>query len=130
MRATMLLCDAAEEVDGKLNVRGGAWSRTYRPGPITMALAVVVSLDWDQADGPHDVRAALVTEDGEAVDLGRGPVHAEGQIDDLPRDGTGEVDTVLVLNVETLSCPPGNYVWQLFIDDVLRARASCRVLAD
>jgi Family of unknown function (DUF6941) len=125
----MLLCDAAEEIDGTLNVRGGGWSRTYRSGPIAMALAVAVALDWDQADGLHHVRAALITEDGEPVDIGEGPVQVESQFD-VPGGGKAEVDTVLVLDVGTLSYPAGNYVWQLFIDDVLRARVPCRVRSD
>ena len=39
MKITLLLCDHAQEVGGKLYVLGGGWS-IYRGTPVTMALAV------------------------------------------------------------------------------------------
>src|SRR5262245_38252311 len=59
----MLLCDHVQEVAGKLSVLGGGWS-IYRGSPVTMGLAVKISVPWDAANIPHDFAARLVTEDG------------------------------------------------------------------
>ena len=63
MRTTLLLCDYAQEVGGKLYILGGGWS-IYRGAPVTMGLAVKIAVPWDAANIPHDFSARLVTEDG------------------------------------------------------------------
>ena len=63
MKTTVLLCDHAQEVAGKLYVLGGGWS-IYRGTPVTMGLAVKIAVPWDSANLPHDFVARLVTEDG------------------------------------------------------------------
>src|SRR3974377_2306378 len=63
MKTTMLLCDYAQEVAGKLYVLGGGWS-IYRGTPVTMGLAVKIAVPWDGANMPHEFAARLVTEDG------------------------------------------------------------------
>ena len=63
MRTTLLLCDYAQEVGGKLYILGGGWS-IYRGSPVTMGLAVKIAVPWDEANIPHDFAARLVTEDG------------------------------------------------------------------
>ena len=63
MKTTLLLCDHAQEVAGKLYVLGGGWS-IYRGAPVTMGLAVKISVPWDAANMPHDFTARLVYPDG------------------------------------------------------------------
>ncbi len=63
VKTTLLLCDHAQEVAGKLYVLGGGWS-IYRGAPVTMGLAVKIAVPWDAANIPHDFAARLVTEDG------------------------------------------------------------------
>ena len=63
MKTTLLLCDHAQEVAGKLYILGGGWS-IYRGAPVTMGLAVKISIPWDAANIPHEFAARLVTEDG------------------------------------------------------------------
>jgi hypothetical protein len=79
MDVTMLLCDAAQEANGKLFVLGGGWSVMNGPSP--MALAIKLSIPWDRANEPHDLRAALLDSDGNEVDPGEGPVVIEGKIE-------------------------------------------------
>jgi len=82
MDVTMLLCDAAQESGGKLYVLGGGWSVVRSPNaPTPMALAVKMSVPWDQANQPHAMRAVLVTADGDEVDLGEGPLVVEGTVE-------------------------------------------------
>jgi len=43
VRATLLLCEAAQVADGKLNVLGAGWIE-IGTGPATMAVAVLIQL--------------------------------------------------------------------------------------
>ena len=63
MKTTVLLCDQAQEVGGKLYILGGGWSQ-YRGSPVTMTLAVKIAVPWDAANMQHEFLAKLVTEDG------------------------------------------------------------------
>src|SRR5215210_6399036 len=127
MEVTMLLCDAAEEVGGKLYILGGGWSYVLTPGlPINGALAVRVSVPWNEANYRHRVRATLMTEDGEPVDLGEGPIVAEGDFEVGRPAGISPgtaLDAAFVLKFNGLPLQVGGYVWELYINDELEARA-------
>ncbi len=68
MEAIILLCDFAEEVNGKLYIMGGGWSRLPAMQPQVIALAIRVLVPWDQANRPHKIVVELVTQDGEPAD--------------------------------------------------------------
>src|SRR5215213_9033969 len=133
MEVTMLLCDAAEEVGGKLYILGGGWSNILTPGvPISAALAVKVSVPWVETNRRHRIRAVLQTDDGAPVDLGEGPIMAEGQFAVGRPVGISpgsSIDAAFVLKFEGLALGAGGYVWQLYINDNLEAKAPIRVLA-
>ena len=127
----MLLCDAAQEVGGKLYILGGGWSYVLTPGlPVNGALAIKVSVPWDRSNHRHKVRAAFVSEDGAPVDMGEGPVQAEGEFEvGRPvgvKPGT-PLDAAFVLPFAGIVLEPGGYVWELYINDKLEARAPIRV---
>lgn len=129
----MLLCDAAESVGGKLYILGAGWSQVTTPNtPMNMALAVKLSIPWDQANEPIGVQASLLNEDGKPVDLGAGPLSAGGDIEvGRPpglRRGT-PLDAPFVLNFAGIALPPGGYVWELEVDGAVKARAPFRVLS-
>jgi hypothetical protein len=132
MEVTMLLCDAAQAAGGKLYILGGGWSIIYQPNvPTPAALAVKVAVPWDQANEPHTIRAVLITEDGEPVDLGAGEVQVEGQVEIGRPPGLKRgqpLDLVFVLNFGPLAYPAGGYVWELSINDEVQARTPFRVL--
>jgi len=78
MRVTMLLADAAQEVNGKLYVLGGGWSVTGPDLP-PMAIAIMLDVPWTQSVAPHTFALELVDEDGRAVPAGdAGGVRVEG----------------------------------------------------
>ena len=133
VEATLLLCDAAESIGGKLYILGGGWSQIYTPNaPTNMALAVKLSIPWDQANEPIKIMASLVTEDGNPVDLGMGPLSAGGDIEVGRPPGLKRgtpLDAPLVLNFTGIALTPGGYVWQLEIDGEVKARAPFRVLS-
>ena len=78
MRVTMLLADAAQEVNGKLYVLGGGWSVTGPDLP-PMSIAIKLDVPWSAAGAPHQFTLELVDEDGRAVPAGdSGGVRVEG----------------------------------------------------
>jgi hypothetical protein len=133
MDVSMLLCDAATVADGKLYIHGAGWSILRQPNlPTPMALAIKLSIPWDQTNEQHKITARLVTDDGDAVDLGTGPVMAEGELEvgrppGLKR-GTA-IDAPLSLAFGPLALDSGGYVWELDIDGTTMARAPFRVMA-
>jgi len=66
VEATILLCDAAEAVNGKLYILGGGWSVT-RPAPAPSALAVKIDVPWTDAYRKIPLIVELLTEDGPQV---------------------------------------------------------------
>jgi hypothetical protein len=132
MDVTMLLCDAAAESGGKLYVLGGGWSVIRVPNvPTPMALAVKLSVPWDQTNKQIRVRAKLVTEDGDEVDLGEGPVFAEGTIEVGRPAGMkpgSPIDMPFALSFGPLVLDTGGYVWELEVDGTTLARTPFRVL--
>lgn len=132
MDVTMLLCDAAAESGGKLYILGGGWSVVQAPGvPTPMALAIKLSIPWDRANQSHAIKLSLLDEDGQAVELGEGPVQAEGGIEvGRPpgmKPGT-PLDSPFVLSFAGLALPSGGYVWELEIEGSVMARSPFRVL--
>lgn len=114
MRATtMMLCDSAEVVDGKLNIRGGGWSIITAPvGPTAMALRI--DIPWDQADESLSFRAELMAADGAQlirVDFARPPDRPEGIPHGVP------VDSLMALPIPPLTISVGRYTWRLLEAD-------------
>lgn len=118
MRATMLLCDAAQEVGGKLYVLGGGWTALRVPDmPTNMALGVILHIDWNETNRQHPIEIELQTADGElwepqeaqplrlatAVEVGRPPG---------VRPGT-EINQPMAAAFNGLALPAGGYVWVL-----------------
>jgi hypothetical protein len=132
MEATMLLCDAAEQQGGKLYILGGGWSLLHAPdAPVNMALAVKLAVPWTQTNEPHSIRVALLTEDGDAVDLGQGPVQVEAKLEvGRPaglKPGT-PIDAPFVVPFTGISLGVGGYVWVLTVDGTELARTPFRVV--
>ena len=134
--ATMLLCDAAQAVGGKLYVLGGGWSILTKVQPrANMSLAVKLAVPWSRANEPIQIEAALVTDQGHEVtqtgEQGELPVRAEGNLEvGRPpglRHGT-PLDATFVLNFEGLDLDPGGYVWELRAGGEPAARVPFQVI--
>lgn len=128
----MLLCDAAEQQGGKLYILGGGFSVIWVPNvPVNMALAVKLSVPWDQANRKHTVKAMLLDDDGDPVDLGGGPLEVGGELEvGRPpglKPGT-PLDAPFVMPFAGMAFPPGGYVWVLEVDGTEMARAPFRVM--
>jgi hypothetical protein len=132
LAVTMLLCDAAQAVGGKLYMLGAGFSQIFFPNvPAPMAIAVRILVPWDRANQPFLIRIHLIDDEGNAVDLGQGPIDATAKIEvGRPpglRKGT-PLTATLALNAGPLSLPAGQYVWELDVDGTNRAREVFEVL--
>ena len=121
MRVTMLLADAAQEVNGKLYVLGGGWSVTGPDLP-PMAIAIKLDVPWSAANAQHAFALELVDEDGRAVPAGDsgGGVRAEGSFEvGRPAGLPGRQRHRLRLRGDDPAVPdrPGRYSWRLSIDE-------------
>jgi hypothetical protein len=135
VEVSVLLCDYADEVNGKLYIMGGGWSRLTMVQPMaSMSLAVRIEVPWDQANIRHDLRAALVTEDGEPVMAQTEPplpVKMEGKFEVGRPPGTtrgSPLVTAFTLRVESVPLDAGRYSWRIEIDNEEAAAARFEVL--
>jgi hypothetical protein len=132
IEADVLLCDAAQEVGGKLFILGAGWSRVLPQGPLTMAIAVKLKVPWHAANQRLTIRLALLTEDGKPVTESSGNVVAvEGlmEVGRPPglRPGTA-LDSALAFTVNALTLDPGHYRWELTIASELLKSITFEVL--
>lgn len=122
MRVTMLLADAAQEVNGKLYVLGGGWSVTGPDLP-PMSLAIKLDVPWSAANLPHQFEIVLVDTDGRPVSTGGGgpDVRVDGSFEVGRPVGLlagSDIDFAFAVNVPPFPLQPGRYAWQLSIDGV------------
>ena len=133
MRVTLLLCDAAEEVGGKLYVLGGGWGLLHAPDtPLNLALAILIAVPWDQANEQHEVEAVLVTDDGERVQINGQELAASGQFEAGRPPGLKpgvELNVPLALKFNGIALAAGGYRWEVFVDGEQEAIAPFRVIA-
>ncbi|WP_378101770.1 DUF6941 family protein [Cellulomonas sp. T2.31MG-18] len=124
MRVTLLLCDHATVAEGKLYISGGGWNMTA-PVPSPSAVALLVSVPWDQANMRHEIRMWLERQDGERVER----VDEFGRTVPIQLDGNFEVgrppgvlsgtplDVPIALLIPPLPLQPGGrYRWVLEVD--------------
>jgi hypothetical protein len=130
---TALLCDAASAVGGKLYVLGGGWNLLWPPepeAPSSMALAIQLNIPWALANRRLNLDARLVTEDGDPVQQEFGEVQATGVVEaGRPagiREGTPLV-LVFALQFPLLRLADGGYVWEISVDEQVRARVPFQV---
>jgi hypothetical protein len=130
MNVTVLLCDAAQEANGKLYILGAGWSNIVRPGPIAMALAVKIDVPWNETNVRHALRAQLLTEDGEPVIIDNNEVAAEGEFEvgRPPGHSPGTTLDVALALPFSLVLEKGGYRWELLIDKSKVAETPFRVL--
>ncbi|HUZ29061.1 MAG TPA: hypothetical protein VMU90_07455 [Solirubrobacteraceae bacterium] len=127
MRATMLLCDAAQETGGKLYIIGAGWSALLEPDtPTTQALAVVLHIEWTEANSRHPIEIELHTDDGEVWEPAEGQplrMTTEVEVGRPPgvKPGT-ELNAPLAATFNGLVLPSGGYVWILRTGETLLAR--------
>jgi hypothetical protein len=129
MRVTMILCDAAEEVGGKLYILGGGFTHVLAqaggPATLNMALGVVVAVPWTETNTPHPIEVSLVSEDGDLISIDDREVKTGGKLELGRPVGVkpgSDLNAVLAFRFNGLVLEPGGYVWQLDIGSTTEAR--------
>lgn len=122
MKVTMLLCDHAQIANNKLFISGAGWDMCGTPTP-PHAVAVLVSVPWDQTNVRFDYRLQLIHEDGRQVPRssapGAAPVEAAGSFEVGRPTGLrpgSSISVPLVINATPLALDPDTgYEWRLQI---------------
>ena len=120
MKATLLLADHADVVNGKLYINGGGWD-WIRPG-VPFAIALIVHVTWDQTNMKHSVVLELLDTDGDPVVAPDGnPVRIPFDPLELGRPAGVKPGTTLnqpyAVFFPNLPLQGGTqYVWQLSLD--------------
>lgn len=128
----MLLCDAAQNADGKLYILGAGWSQLLANNPTNMALAIKLLIPWNQANELVTIRASLLDADAQVVDFGMGPLRVEGGLEVGRPPGVkrgSPLDTSLVLDFPGVRLMPGSYVWELEINGDVKARTPIQAVS-
>lgn len=119
----MLLADAAQVAEQKLNVLGGGWS-FIGPDVGPFSLAVLVQVDWSESNLQHGFRLELRDADGRPVQLGEPaqPVAVEGAVEvgRPPGHPAGTpLNVPMAITFGPMPLPPGQrYVWALTVDSI------------
>jgi len=131
--ASVLLCDFAEAVNGKLYIQGAGWNTLAADTPASLAVAVLVEVPWDQANRKHQLKLDLLNEDGVApTGEGDEPLfHVQGELEVGRPAGVRPGSTLNIplgirFNVPGLSV--GGYRIELSIDGTPIRSASFTVI--
>jgi hypothetical protein len=131
MRATMLLCDFAEEINGKLYTMGAGWTTLHRiEEPANMAVAVLLHFEWTETNKKHTIELELQTEDGALVEQGAGDDVRIIRLSTVIEVGRppgvkpgSEINAALSSAINGLILTKGGYVWVLRAGETTLARA-------
>jgi hypothetical protein len=129
----MLLCDYAEDVNGKLYIVGGGWNTILADTPSPVALAILLAIPWDQANRPHTIKVALLTEDGEEVMVEDNPVlRVEGKLEVGRPPGTrpgSSLNAPLSIRLPALPLAEGGYRFEFSVDGTVLVAAPFTAVA-
>lgn len=133
LKATLLLCDFAQEVGGKLYIVGGGFSKAISWGqPINMALAVKLDVPWHAANTKLKFVLALLTEDGRVVHAPDGtPIRADGEFEvGRPPGLTAgtSLDAAMAIPMFGLPLVHGAYRWEFRVQGELAQTAGFEVV--
>jgi hypothetical protein len=121
VKATILLCDAAQATDGKLSMLGAGWN-VIGPQPAPFAIALLIDVPWDATDRSHHFDLTLDDADGRPVTPvgGDQPIAVAGDFNVSRPEGLREGSDLrmpLAITFGPLALPTGQrYVWHLDIN--------------
>lgn len=124
----LLLCDFAEVINGKLYIMGAGISHVMADQPVSLALAVMLSIPWQQTNRAQRLHVSLVDEDGKPlpgtedepfaidgeIEIGRPPGAKHGVAFPAP----------IALRLPPMAFPTGSYRFELHLNKNLVELAS------
>jgi len=126
VKATLLLCDYAQVVGGKLTAVGAGWTYT---SPLTShAVALLLDVPWDLANKKMSWHLELKDADGQPVlqdgKAGPVPVRAQGELE-VGRPAGYPAGTPIpacfAIPVHSIALQPSSrYVWEFSVDGQTR----------
>lgn len=129
VKASLMLADHAQVVDGKFFISGGGWSITG-PQPMPFALIADIKVPWHSIGRSHKLRLELLDGDGQPVmvetpESGEQPLFVEGEFHVAPIPGIkagSELTFPFAANIgpQPAITPGGVYEWRLHIDGKTR----------
>jgi len=123
VRGTLLPCDWAQAINGKLYAQGIGWSRIAANRPANVALAFMLHVEYNETNQKHHFVARLETEDGSPYPIEQA-LQVEGDFEvGRPagmRAGEESIASVAA-NVNQIVLTPGGYVWRLAVNDEVLA---------
>jgi hypothetical protein len=134
VEASVLLCDFAEDLNGKLYVMGGGWNRLVADTPTQIAIAVLLEIPWDQANRPHGIKIELLDEDGHAVTPpgAEAPILIEGKLEVGRPPGSkpgSALNAPLAIKIPVFVLPTGGYRFEFSVDGTVLSRKSFDVVS-
>lgn len=119
MKATLLLCDWAEVVAGKLYAQGIGWSLTQANNPQNAsAVAMLLYVPYDMTNRKTSVKCSLLTADGQPYpDETPASFGFEFEIGRPPglKPGTDQI-VPFAAKLGGIAFLPGGYEWQLEVN--------------
>lgn len=125
MKASLMLADHAQVVDGKFFICGGGWSVTG-PQPMPFAVVADVKVPWTGIGKSHKIRLELLDGDGQPVeaqqpDGSMQPIVIEGDFKVVPNPDLkpgSELTAPFAVNLgpQPTIMPGSLYEWKLWID--------------
>ncbi len=129
MKATLLLCDAAQvDPAGKVHILGAGWTVVSGGGdeaPLpAQAVVAIVHVPWHETVRPHHLLLRLEDADGNPVLVGppdarRPMIHEQTVVVNRPAGAPEGItlDVPVVVSIGPgMSLPVGRYAWRLEID--------------
>ena len=122
----LLICDFAEVINDKLYVQGGGIDRVVADVPVSLSLAVVVPVSWNDTNRRQNIRLELRTSDGHPYppgpdDPGTGPgavVEGSYEVGRPPGSAPGmSFLAKLAIRLPFMIYARGTYEWRLVIED-------------
>lgn len=126
LTGTLLLCDWAEVVGGKLYAQGVGWTRIVADRPIQFSVAWLMHVPYSQTNKKHSATTKLVTEDGRGFPFDQ-PISADLQFElGRPPGMTAGEDQIVpfAIKIGGITFTPGGYRVELHVDDEVIDTAS------
>lgn len=133
LKGTLMLCDFAQAIGGKLYILGGGWSKAISWGqPVNMCLAVKLDIPWHQANTKLTFALVLVTEDAQPVRNPAGqPIRGDGQFEVGRPPGLTPgtpLDATMAIPMFGLPLAHGSYRFELTVGGELVQTVSFEVI--